>query len=183
MPLRHSLVFHLAAAFLGFAVVGSIALVAWLQFEETRESRAAFLATANANAQFVRSQHLPATERTAQALGEVLGMEAYFWHGGDPLSAVPDPTLRIGGSKEGKALTEAMVLPTGIVRARHGAESVRIPLDGRMNLLLFRMEPAVGGLWRARTFAVLGAFWLLSLALVWVPVSYTHLTLPTNREV
>jgi signal transduction histidine kinase len=167
MPLRHSLVFRLAAAFLGFVVVGSIALVAWLQFEETRESRAAFLATANANAQFVRSQHLPATERTAQALSKVLGMEAYFWHGGDALSAVPDPMQRVC-TKEGKALSEAMFLPTGIVRARHGAESVRIPLDGQVNLLLFRIEPAAGGLWRARTFAVLGAFWLLSLALVWV---------------
>jgi hypothetical protein len=89
MTLRHSLVFRLAAAFLGFVVVGSIALVAWLQFEETRESRAAFLATANANAQFVRSQHLPATERTAQALGEVLGMEAYFWRGGDAQCPIP----------------------------------------------------------------------------------------------
>ena len=69
--------------FLGFVVAGSTALVAWLQFEETRESRAAFLAMANANAQFVRSQRLPATERTAQALGEVLGVEVYFWHGGD----------------------------------------------------------------------------------------------------
>jgi signal transduction histidine kinase len=167
MTLRHSLVFRLAAAFLGFVVVGSIALVAWLQFEETRESRAAFLATANANAQFVRSQHLPATERTAQALGEVLGMEAYFWRGGDALSAVPDPAQRIF-AKEGKALSEAMFLPAGIVRARHGAESVRIPIDEKVSLLLFRSEPAAGGLWRARTFAVLGAFWLLSLALVWV---------------
>ena len=168
MPPRRSLVFRLAAAFLGFVVAGSITLVAWLQFEETRESRTAFLATANTNAQFVRSQHLPATERTAQALGEVLGMEAYFWRGGDLLSAVPDPTRRLGGTKEGKALTEAMILPAGTVRARHGAESVRIPVDEKVSLLLFRMEPAADGLWRPRTFAVLGAFWLLSLALVWV---------------
>lgn len=37
-----------------------------------------------------------------------------------------------------------------------------------MSLLLFRKAPGVGGLWGPRTFAVLGGFWLLSLALVWV---------------
>jgi signal transduction histidine kinase len=166
MPLRRSLVFRLAAVFLGFVVVGSTALVAWLQFEETRESRAAFLATANANAQFVRSQRLPATERTAQALGEVLGVEVYFWHGGDPLMAVPDPMKRFG-TREGKAFSEAMLLPAGTVRARHGGEAVRIPIDEQVSLLIFRLEPVAGGLWRSRTFAVLGVFWLLCLGLAW----------------
>jgi len=166
MPSRRSLVFHLAAMFLGFVVVGSTALVAWLQFEETRESRAALLATAITNAQFVRSQHLPATERTAHALGEVLGMEVYFWQGGDPLALVPDSTRRVR-TREGKALSEAMALPAGIVRARHGGESVRIAIDEKVSLLLFRTEPAGGAFWRLRTFAILCAFWALSLALAW----------------
>jgi len=166
MPLRRSLVFRLAAVFLGFVVAGSTALVAWLQFEETRESRATFLAMANANAQFVRSQRLPATERTAQALGEVLGVEVYFWQSGNPLTAVPDPARRFG-TGEGKALSEAMVLPAGVVRARHGGEGVRIPIDEQVSLLIFRIEPVAGGLWRWRTFAVLGVFWLLCLGLAW----------------
>jgi signal transduction histidine kinase len=165
MPSCRSLVFRLAAAFLGFVIVGSTALVAWLQFEEIRESRSTFLATANANAQFIRSQRLPTTERTAQALGEVLGMEVYFWRGGDPRSAAPDPARRFA-TQEGKALADAMSLPAGSVRAWHGAESVRIPVDEQVSLLLFRSEPVADAYWRPRTFAVLGVFWLLSLALV-----------------
>ena len=90
-----SLAWRLALPFLAFVAVGSTALVAWLQFEEARESRAAFLASARANAQFVRSQRLPATARTAQALGEVLGVEAYFWRGSAQLSMEPDPTSRL----------------------------------------------------------------------------------------
>ncbi len=164
--MSRSLSSRLALPFVAFVAVGSTALVAWVQFEETRESRAAFLATANANAQFVRSQRLPATERTAQALGEVLGVEAYFWRGGDPLTAVPDPTRRLA-TPEGAALAEAMRLPAGAVRASHEAESVRMPIDEHASLLLFRTGPDGGGLWRPRTFAVLGAFWLLSVALAW----------------
>ena len=75
MPTRSSLAWRLALPFLAFVAVGSTVLVAWLQFEETRESRAAFLATARANAQFVRAQKLPLTERTADALAEVLGVK------------------------------------------------------------------------------------------------------------
>ncbi len=96
----------------------------------------------------------------------MLGVEAYFSRGGDPLSAVPNPETRIG-TREGKALSEAMRLPPGIVRARHGAESVRISVDENVSLLLFRMKPAANNFWRGRTFAVLCAFWLLSLALAW----------------
>jgi signal transduction histidine kinase len=165
-----SLSSRLALPFVAFVAVGSTALVAWLQFEERRESRAAFIATARANAQFVRSQRLPATERTAQALGEVLGMEAYFWRGGDPLSAVPSPDRRLA-TPEGKALAEAMLFPAGTVQARGGAESVRIPIDEQVSLLLFRADPNPGGFWRTRTLAVLGAFWALSLALAWALAS------------
>ena len=44
---------------------------------------------------------------------------------------------------------------------------MRIPIDAQVSLLLFRVEPAAGGFWRLRTFAVLGVFWALSLALAW----------------
>jgi signal transduction histidine kinase len=170
MTSHRSLSWRLALPILTFVAIGSSVLVAWLQFEETRESRGAFVATARANAQFVRSQRLPATERTAQALGEVLGMEAFFWRGGEPSSAVPDPARRLA-TPGGKALADAMLLPTGIVHATHGGESVRIPIDGQTSLLLFRVEPAAGGFWRFRTFAVLCSFWALSLALAWALAS------------
>ncbi len=166
MPFRHSLVFRLAAVFLGFVVTGSLGVVAWLAYEETHESHAAFAAVARSNAHFVRSQHLPPSARTAEALGEVLGVEAYFLHGSDPLSAVPDAMTRLG-SWEGKSLSEAIIFPAGVVRARHGAESVKVPIDEEVSLLLFRIAPSAGGLWQSRTFAVLGSFWLLSLALAW----------------
>ena len=164
MSFRSSLSNRLALPFLAFVSVGSTALVAWLQLEETRESRAAFLATARANAQFIRSQRLPATERTAQALGEVLGLEVYFQHAGhDP---VPDWRKRFAAD-EGKALAKAMSRRDGEVRAVGSGESVRVPIDEKVSLLLFRTEPNAGGFWRTRTFAVLGAFWALSLALAW----------------
>ena len=168
MPLRHSLAFRLAAVFLGFVVAGSLGVVAWLHYEETHESQAAFLAVARSNAHFVRSQHLPLSERTAAALGEVLGMEMYFLRNSDPASARPETVLPRLGTWEGKALSEAMASPAGVVWARHGGESVKIPIDDEMNLLLFRLEPVAEAFARPRTFAVLGAFWLLSLALAWV---------------
>ena len=163
--MSQSLATRLALPFVAFVAVGSTALVAWLQFEETRESRAAFIATANANAQFIRSQRLPTTERTAQALGEVLGMEVYFKRAG--YEPVPELSERVA-TEERKSLAQAMTHREGEVYAIAGGESLRTPIDEQVSLLLFRKAPGVGGLWGPRTFAVLGGFWLLSLALVWV---------------
>jgi signal transduction histidine kinase len=159
-----SLSFRLAIAFLAFVVVGSSAMVAWLGHEEVRELRAAFLATARANAQFIRSQRLPATERTAQALGEVLGMEVFFFRGTEPVPGGPDSSSRLA-APEGAALHQAIRLPPDMVRAKAGGESVRVAVDDSTSLVLFRAEPAPGGFWRLRTFGVLSAFWALSLAL------------------
>ena len=169
MTFRHSLTFRLLLPVLVFVVVGSTALVAWVQLEETRESRSAFEATGRANAEFIRSQRLPPTERTARALGEVLGMEVYFWSGFGH-NGVPDYASRIA-TNEGKALAKAMSAPAGEVRSWGGGESVRIPINGQTSLMLFRFEPATGGFWRLRTLAVLCAFWALSLALAWVLAS------------
>ena len=166
MSFRHSLAFRLAAAFLGFVIVGSLGVVAWLDYEETHESQSAFAAVARSNAHFVRSQHLPPSERTAAALGEVLGMEAYFLRDREISGAIPDPKMRLL-TREGGALADAARLAPGEVRARDGGEAVRVPIDGDWSVLLFRMKPVAGEFWRPRTFAVLGAFWLISLALAW----------------
>lgn len=166
MQLRHSLAFRLAAALLGFVVVGSLGVVAWLDYEETHESQAAFAAVARSNARFIRSQHLPPSERTAAALSEVLGMETYFLRSQEISAAIPDPNPRLL-TREGATLRDAARLTPGEVRAHHGGETVRVPLDGEWSVLLFRMKPAAGEFWRPRTFASLGAFWLLSLALAW----------------
>jgi signal transduction histidine kinase len=166
IPLRHSLVFRLAAVFFGFVVTGSLGVVAWLDYEETQQSQAAFAAVARSNAHFVRSQHLPHSERTASALGEVLGMEAYFLRGSEIADAIPDPRPRLL-TREGAALRDAASFAPGEVRSRDGGEAVRLPLNSEWSVLLFRTKPAAGEFWKPHTFAVLGAFWLLSLALAW----------------
>ena len=161
-----SLSHRLALPFLAFVAIGSTALVAWLHHEEVRESQAAFLATAKANARFIRGQRLPPTERTARALGEVLGLEVFFLSGDEAHRAVPDPAPRIA-TPAGAAFLEAARLPPGSVRATAGGESVRVTVAPPLSLILCRDAPAAGGLWTPRTLAVLGAFWALSLALAW----------------
>ena len=151
-------------------IVGSLGVVAWLDYEETHESQSAFAAVARSNAHFIRSQHLPPSERTAAALGEVLGMETYFLQGREITGAIPDASPRLA-THGGAALRDVALLAPGAVRAHDGGEAVRVPLDGEWSVLLFRMKPAAGEFWRPRTFAVLGTFWLLSLALAWVLAS------------
>ena len=170
MLLRHSLAFRLAAAFFGFVIVGSLGVVAWLDYEEVHESQSAFAAVARSNTHFIRAQHLPPSERTAAALGEVLGMEMYFLRSPEITGAIPDPNPRLA-TREGAALRGAATLTPGEVRARDGGEAVRVPLDAGWSVLLFRAKPAAGEFWKPRTFAVLGAFWLLSLALAWALAS------------
>ena len=84
--------------------------------------------------------------------------------------AIPDASPRLA-THGGAALRDVALLAPGAVRAHDGGEAVRVPLDGEWSVLLFRMKPAAGEFWRPRTFAVLGTFWLLSLALAWVLAS------------
>lgn len=46
-------------------------------------------------------------------------------------------------------------------------EAVAVPLRDNMRLVLLRDRPPLGALKAGRTYAVLGAFWLISLALAW----------------
>jgi signal transduction histidine kinase len=161
--------FRLAAAFLAFVVVGSLALVWWLGMEEVRQSRAQFAALAETNAKFLRTQNLPPTERTAQSLREVLGVEVYFWRGKSgelPVEFDRDPTLvqRLV-SLEGKALTEAIIQGESGVHAAHGGEAVRIEYEPGKQVAFFRPAPDHSILRNPRTLAMLAAFWLLSLGL------------------
>ncbi len=164
MLLQSRLAWRLVVTFLGFVVVGSLGVVAWLDNEESHESQAEFAAVARSNANFIRSQHLPPSERTAVALGEVLGIEVYFLRSPAIADAIPDPGKRLA-TPEGAALADSAHRPSGEVRSRAGGEAVRMPLDGEWSVILFRMRPVTGEFWTARTFTALGAFWLLSLAL------------------
>ncbi len=149
---------RLALPFVAFVAIGSLALLAWLQHEEKRESRQLFAAMARTNVEFIRAQHLPTTERTAAALSEVLGVTVSF-----------PPSAAFSDTKNGTP---------GEVHAHAGSETVRLPLDGATSLLLLRTAPAMGSIWQPRTLVVLGVFWLLTLALAYVD---TRQQLTTER--
>lgn len=154
---------RLAAAFVTFVVLGSLALVLWLGFEERRQSRELFAGMAKTNAEFIRAQNLPPTERTARSLGEVLGLDVVFAMGDrgenlvDPRNAFETVSRR--------ELVSTAVEAGGWVSFSGAMEAVAQPLGAHRHLVLIR--PRIQGFFAvtARTLAVLAAFWLFSLAL------------------
>ncbi len=147
---------RLAVAVLAFVVAGSLALVFWMGAEERRQSRELFAATAKANADFVRTG-APLTERTELSLSEVLGVDVYFFWDGERFNRKPDglqSRVIVAASKAG-----------GVVVSLHGYEGVAVALKPGFFLALVRPVPPLGALSSMRTYAVLAAFWLFSLAL------------------
>lgn len=146
---------RLAVAFLAFVVAGSLALVLWMGAEERRQSRELFAAMAKANANFVRTG-APLTERTELSLSEVLGVDVYFVQG-DRFNRMPIfPHSRVASA--------AGFAPGKVVSLREH-EGVAIPMNSEINLVLIREEPKLRAFNAGRTYWVLGAFWLISLAL------------------
>lgn len=146
---------RLAVAFLAFVVAGSLALVLWMGAEERRQSRELFAAMAKANANFVRTG-APLTERTELSLSEVLGVEVYFVQG--------DRFNRRPAFLHGIVASAAGIAPGKVVSLREH-EGVAIPMNSEINLVLIRAEPKLRAFIAGRTYWVLGAFWLISLAL------------------
>src|SRR5436309_2027858 len=130
-PRPRSLSLQLAIPFALFVVLGSSGLAWWLHHSAREESRRVFEAEARANAEFIRQTRLPTSERTAESLSRVLGVQTVFF---DPDGeAVPPLTPS----------TRAM-------------ESVLIPLADGWRLGLYRpSEPRFAALFRPRTLAVL----------------------------
>ena len=160
----NSLTRRLTLPFVAFVVAGSLALVLWIGVEERRQSREQFAAMARTNAAFVRSQNLPMSERTAQALGEVLGVRVNF------LDALNEWTLA-GPVWTKSSTAEYQAFPAeGGVFSPEAASQVAVAriAQGRSLVLLRVAEPLTEFLFRPRTLGVLGAFWALSLALAWV---------------
>jgi signal transduction histidine kinase len=151
---------RIAGSFLLFVAIGSSALVLWLQAMAQRESEHVFTALARTNAQFIKSAHLPPANRVAEPLGQVLGMRMFFRRNGGALTPPPEDAL---------AVELTRVVPShGIVRLNRDAEAIAMPIEPGIDLLLVRArEPNQGFLRHPSTLAVLGSFWLLSLALAW----------------
>ena len=76
--MRERLWIQIAASFLLFVVVGTIGLIYLLDTAFQRLSYAEFVALAQANADFIRSEHLARTERLAFDLSQMLGVEVRF---------------------------------------------------------------------------------------------------------
>lgn len=160
----NSLTRRLTLPFVAFVIAGSLALVLWLGAEEQRQSREQFAAMARTNAAFIRSQNLPASERTAQALGEVLGVRVYF------LDVLNEWTpTGSGWGKTSAAEYQALPAEGGVFSPEISTEAAVARIgNGRSLVLLRSAEPLTEFLFRPRTLGVLGAFWALSLALAWV---------------
>ena len=133
--------------FLLFVVVGTLALMFLFSATQQRESRRKFIEQAEENARFLRAIHLPAKDRFAEYLGQVLNVDAYFRRSntGEP----PRPGQ-------------------GVVPIRDGNEAVAAKLDDAMDLVLVRHAPP-GGM-KKMTWLSLVIFWALSMALAWAVV-------------
>jgi signal transduction histidine kinase len=69
---------RIAVSFLLFLVVGTVGLILVLTAAYQRLSRTEFVALAQTNAEFIRTEHLPQTDRFAAYLSRVLGVEVHF---------------------------------------------------------------------------------------------------------
>ena len=159
----NSLTRRLTLPFVAFVVAGSLALVLWIGVEEQRQSRGQFAAMARTNAAFIHAQNLPPSERTAQALGEVLGVRVYFLNALNEWT--PDGP---GWTKSSAEEYHALPAEGGVFSADAASEAAVARISqGRSLVLLRDAEPLSEFLFRPRTLGVLGAFWALSLALAW----------------
>lgn len=75
---KSNLWLRVAGPFLFFVVAGSLAIILFLQATYQRQSFKEFEQLAQANAEFVKSVHIPLSDRFADYLGRVLGVAVYF---------------------------------------------------------------------------------------------------------
>ncbi len=148
-----SLRFRIALPFILFVAAGSLALVGWQESAARADERLEFLRLAKSNAGFIRGQRLPLTDRTAAALGQVLGVEVGFHEGGRAYGA---------GIPSGR---EAAVRHAGTVVEEGGKEWVALPVSEELSLVLARPSVRWGAGVHVRTLWGLGGFWGVSVAL------------------
>ncbi len=159
---------RLALAFGAFVVAGSLALLLWLGSEERRQSQELFVAMARTNARFLQTG-APLTDRTALSLREVLGVKVFF----ESFNGSQIPNEEMWSPQPYGKLKAVMWNHSDLVRDASGEvrkmpdnqEAVAVPLRDDVRLVLLRDRPPLGALTAGRTYAVLGAFWLISLVL------------------
>jgi signal transduction histidine kinase len=162
-----SLAQRLTLAFAAFVMAGSVALVLWLGAEERRKSRESFAAVAETNAHFIGAQKLPLTERTAEALSDVLGVTVQFYRPAAEPSWIPGGRFVLDPKRSG--LNE----PPPPVDIRPGFQTI----DGFWELAAAETQPDAwlvllrkgdSELVHTPTLIALGVFWALSIALAGV---------------
>src|ERR1700677_2702128 len=153
---------RIALPFFLFVVAGSIILGAWLYASARNQSRELFTTVARTNADFIRSSHLPSSERMAGDLGRILDMQVCFRDTGGII--VPNP-----GTVLNKLLPQIQSLAPsqGVVRLDAGNEAIAASIDETRALILIRPVHGSPLLMRPGTIFILLAFWTLSLVLAW----------------
>lgn len=177
-PTSSPLWLRLAGPMLLFVVVGSIVLALWIHASARRDSAAVFAKLARTNADFFRSARLPANERVAESIGQVLGMHVFFRVGAWEMMPRKGSGMQFRQGKElipsPKGALEkhtdliSVLRPTdGIIRIG-SYEAIAVPVENETTLVVVRpVEPALRFLLQPRTLAILAAFWLLSVGLAW----------------
>ncbi|WP_166442569.1 sensor histidine kinase [Phragmitibacter flavus] len=159
MPLPR-LPWRISLPFFAFVLTGTIALVVWMGWNLTREDRAQFEKLARTNASFLSRMNLPASDRMARQLTEVLGIQVHFRSNGN---LVPQPLWL-------SSTPNLATIPADANCHRSGSmEAVAVPLPSGHDLFITR--PAFTA-WRSvmqpRTYAILAAFWCVALLLAWL---------------
>lgn len=118
--MRERLWIRIAVAFLLFASAGTIGLVAVLNAAFQRWSRTEFEALATANAEFIRASRIVPTERLAEYLSRMLGVEVRFAPAGpiDPhresVTVIVDPEIELTLTRERPTLRAVLRRPMTI---------------------------------------------------------------------
>jgi signal transduction histidine kinase len=148
--------------FTAFVVIGSVLLVAWTWWSIELEERAAFEKLALTNARFIEHMRLPASERMALQLGEVLGVGVHFRNPADGSLLPPSLTPLVSHELVELLPADGRCHSVGIRVA------VAVPLaDGQdlvMERLLAKMPAA---LWH-RLLVLLAAFWSVAFLFAWL---------------
>ena len=149
--------------FAAFVLAGSVLLVAWTWWSLESEDRAAFEKLAESNAKFIQHMRLPASERMARQLSEVLGVGVSFRtkEGFTPAlsSSVADATAQGFAS-----------LPAdGRFHFTGNYETVAVPLENETDLVLTkRLVIFPKAFFHPRMLIAVGGFWCMALVLAWL---------------
>ncbi|MCE9519872.1 MAG: hypothetical protein K8R87_10010 [Verrucomicrobia bacterium] len=146
--------------FAAFVLAGSVALVVWMGWNLANEDRARFEMLARTNADFINRVQLPASDRMAEQLRQVIGNSVFFRK---ERQFTPEPVPLV-------STIQLADIPSDGRTHRVGTfDAVAVPLRSGYDLMLVRNAFMS---WREvlhpSTFAVLGAFWVLALFVAWL---------------